>query len=114
NVLKKYIELPPTLPGAPGMFRCSERGLMADLFGRAGFKNIGEEEMKGKVDFIDADTYWRNRTEVSESVSAVLNNTDDATVAAIKNDVFAIINANSINGRALLDYSVRIIYGEKP
>jgi ubiquinone/menaquinone biosynthesis C-methylase UbiE len=114
SAVNKYIEPQPTLPGAPGMFRCAKHGLMTSIFEQAGFSNIGEKEMTGKVDFIDADTYWRNRTELSESLVATLSNADDATIAAIKNDVYALIKANSINGRALLDYGVNIIYGEKP
>jgi hypothetical protein len=42
-----------------------------------------------------------------------LDKADENTIAAIKNDVYAAINANSINGRALLDFGVNIIYGEK-
>jgi hypothetical protein len=87
---------------------------MAGIFEKAGFGHVGEEEMAGKVDFVDADTYWRHRTEVSESVIAALSNADDATIETIKNEVSAIIKANSVNGRALLDYGVHIIYGEKP
>jgi len=114
SVVNKYVELPLALPGAPGMFRCAEPGVMTDIFGKAGFKNACEKEMTDKVDFIDADTYWRNRTELSESLIAALKNTDDATIAAIKNDVYSIINAKSIGGRTLLDFGVNIIYGEKP
>ncbi len=114
SVVNKYIEPSPSLPGAPGMFRCAKHGLMTDIFRRAGFEHTGEQEMTGKVDFIDADTYWRNRTELSETLIAALNNVDDATIAAIKDDVYALINANSIDGRALLDFGVNIVYGEKP
>jgi ubiquinone/menaquinone biosynthesis C-methylase UbiE len=114
DVLKKYVELPTALPGAPGMFRCAKPGLMTGILEQAGFEHVGEEEMTGKADFIDADTYWHNRIEISESVIAALRNVDDMTIAAIKNEVCTIINANSIDGRALLDYGVNIIYGEKP
>jgi predicted SAM-dependent methyltransferase len=114
SVLNKYIKPQPTPPRAPGMFRCATHGLMTDIFAQAGFKNVGEREMTGKVDFVDADTYWRNRTELSESLMASLKDTDDATITAIKNDVYAIINAKSVDGRALLDYGVDIIYGGKP
>lgn len=95
------------------MFRCAKPGLMADIFAKAGFNHVGEQEMTGRVDFIDADTYWQNRMDLSDSVIAALAKVDDATIAAIKNDVYAVINANSVNGRALLDYGVNIIWGEK-
>jgi len=113
NVINKYIKLPSPSPGVPGMFRCAQPGLMTNVFAQAGFKHIGEQEIAGKVDFVDADTYWQNRMDLSESVIAMLNKADATIIAAIKNDVYSIINANSINGRALLDYSANIIYGEK-
>ena len=113
GVINKYIEMPTLPPGAPGMFRCSKRGLMADIFAQAGFKQVGEQEMTGKVDFIDADTYWTNRVELSETIIAALAKADEATITAIKNDVYALINANSTHGRALLDFGANIIYGEK-
>ena len=114
NVMNKYIEMPTPPRGAPGMFRCSSPGLMADIFAQAGFKHIGEQEMTGKVDFIDANTYWENRTDISESIIVALAKADEATIAAIKKDVYAVISTNSINGRALLDYGVNIVYCEKP
>ncbi|MDB5142641.1 MAG: methyltransferase protein [Mucilaginibacter sp.] len=113
NVINKYIKLPPPSPGVPGMFRCAQPGLMTNVFAQAGFKHVGEQEIAGKVDFVDANTYWQNRMDLSESVIAMLNKADATTIAAIKNDVYAMIDANSINGRALLDYSANIIYGEK-
>jgi ubiquinone/menaquinone biosynthesis C-methylase UbiE len=114
GIVNKYIKQPPAMPDAPGMFRCANPGLVTNIFELAGFKNVDANEMTGKVDFIDADTYWANRTELSEAVIAMLDNADAAAIAAIKNDVYAIINENSINGRALLDYGANIIYGEKP
>jgi ubiquinone/menaquinone biosynthesis C-methylase UbiE len=111
--INKYIELPQQPPDAPGMFRCSKPGLMTGIFAQAGFKHIGEQEITGKVDFIDADTYWQNRMDLSESLVAVLAKVDEATIAAIKNDVYATINANSINSSVLLDFGATIIYGEK-
>jgi len=113
GVMSKYIETSPQAPDAPGMFRCSEPGVMIDIFAQAGFKNTRNQELNGQVDFINADTYWRNRTELSETLVAALAKLDEATITAIKNEVYAIINANSVNGSALLDWGVNIIYAEK-
>jgi hypothetical protein len=86
---------------------------MANVFGQAGFKQVREQEIAGKVDFIDADTYWKNRMELSETTIAALAKVDERTIAAIKNDVYAIVNASSINGHALLNWGVNIVYAEK-
>ena len=113
GVIKKYVELPPPPAGAPGMFRCAKPGLISDIFGQAGFKYITEQGMTGKVDFQDADTYWENMMDVGAPVIAVMDKSDDATKAAIKKDVYDLINANITNGRAMLDFGATIIYGEK-
>ncbi len=113
GVLKKHIELPPPVPGAPGMFRCANKGLMADIFERSGFENITEDHITGKADYIDADNYWQNMSDMAAPVIAVMDTADEATKMAIKNDVYDLINANSTNGRALLDFGAIIIYGEK-
>jgi len=38
---------------------------------------------------------------------------DEATKTTIKNEVYATIDANRVNGCALLDWGVNIIYAEK-
>ena len=113
GLLKKHIELPPPVPGAPGMFRCAKPGLIADIFERSGFKNITVEHITGKVDYTNADNYWQNMMDVAAPVIAVMDKADDATKAAIKNDVYEMINANSTNGRPLLDFGAIVIYGDK-
>jgi len=45
--IKKYIETPTPPEGAPGIFRCSEIGLIAELFKQAGLMNIVEKEVSG-------------------------------------------------------------------
>jgi ubiquinone/menaquinone biosynthesis C-methylase UbiE len=113
GILKKHMELPPPVPGAPGMFRCAKPGLIADIFERSGFKNINVQYITGKVDYTNADNYWQNMTDVAAPVIAVMDKADEVTKAAIKNDVYAMINSNSVNGRPLLDFGAIVIYGEK-
>jgi ubiquinone/menaquinone biosynthesis C-methylase UbiE len=113
GVINKYIELPPPVPGAPGMFRCARPGIMAEVFSQAGFKHIAEQSVTGKADYIDADTYWQIMMDVAAPVVAIMDKADEATKTAIKNDVYDIINANSTDGCALLDFGANIIYGEK-
>jgi ubiquinone/menaquinone biosynthesis C-methylase UbiE len=113
EIINKYIDTPPPVPGAPGIFRCAKPGLIADIFAQAGFKNITEQSITGKGDFADADTYWKNMMDVSAPVVAVMDKSDDATKEAIKNDVYNLINTKSKDGRALLDFGATIIYGEK-
>jgi ubiquinone/menaquinone biosynthesis C-methylase UbiE len=114
GIIKKYVEVPPPPPGAPGMFRCAQPRFITDIFAKAGFKNITEKSIKGKGDYKDADTYWTHMLDCAAPVIAVMEKSDEATKAAIKHDVYELINANITNGHALLDFGATIIYGEKP
>ena len=113
GVIKKYVEIPPPPPGAPGMFRCAQPGLIADIFAKSGFGNLTEKSVRGKGDYHDADTYWEHMVDCAAPVIALMEKSDEATKAAIKHDVYELINANLTNGRALLDFGATIIYGEK-
>jgi len=95
------------------MFRCASKGMITDIFLNSGFKNVAEETITGKADFVDADTYWRNMIEIAAPVVAALDKADEATTIRIKAEVYSLINANSIEGRALLSFGSNIIYGEK-
>jgi len=49
GTISSNMELPAPPPGAPGMFRCAKDQLIADLFTEAGFKNVTQEEVAGKL-----------------------------------------------------------------
>jgi len=113
GVIRKYVDVPPPPPGAPGMFRCAKPGLMAEIFEASGFKNITEQSIKGKGNYVDAHTYWTHMMDCAAPVIALMDKSDEATKQAIKKDVYELINSNSTNGQALLDFGATIIYAEK-
>ena len=113
KVLSKHFEIPRPPAGAPGMFRCATPGLMKQLFENAGFENVKEETIFGTVDFETAENYWLNRTEMSESVVALLSKTTEETRNKIKADLLAECNGRLTNGRLIMNWSSLIILGEK-
>ena len=92
KVLSKHIEVSKPSADAPGMFRCAKPGLITQLFENAGFKNVKEETISGKIDFETAENYWLNRTEISESTISALNKADEATRKKIKDELVADCN----------------------
>ena len=113
KVLSNYIEIPQSPPDAPGMFRCAKPGLVKQLFENAGFKNVKEETVSGKIDFETPENYWLNRTEMSESTISLLNKADEATRKKIKDELLAVCNSKLKNGRLIFNYSSLIISAEK-
>ena len=57
GAIAKNMQLTPPTPGAPGMFRCAQKGLVADLFKQAGLKNISEIEVAGKLNTGTSENY---------------------------------------------------------
>ncbi len=113
KVLSKHIELPQTAEDAPGMFRCAKPELMKKLFENAGFKNVKEETVSGKIDFGTPENYWLNRTEMSESTVSAISKIDDATRKKIKDELIAECNKKLTNGKLILDYGALVISAEK-
>src|SRR5579863_544545 len=113
KVLLRHIDIPRPPVNAPGMFRCATSGLMKQLFEDAGFKNVNEETISGKVDFGTAENYWLNRTEMSEPVVNLLSKTNEEIRKQIKADLLAECNGRLTNGRLIMNCSSLIISAEK-
>jgi ubiquinone/menaquinone biosynthesis C-methylase UbiE len=113
QVLSNHIEIPQPSLDAPGMFRCAKPGLIKQLFANAGFRNVKEETVSGKVDFGTAENYWLNRTEMSESTISLLNKADEATRKKIKDELLANCNSKLTNGKLIMHYASLIISAEK-
>lgn len=113
GIINKNMQLPPQPPGSPGMFRCAKPGFMAELFTKAGLKNVGEKEITGKLEAKTADNYWNYMTEVAAPIVAALSKADDAMKATIKSEVYEGLHKKYKEGEVLIDSSALIIYGEK-
>jgi len=113
SVIGKNMQLPSPPPGAPGMFRCAESGLIQNLFQQAGFKNTSETEVNGKLKCGTTDVYWNLMTEVAAPVVAALTKADDVTKEKIKREVYQVITERYPDGNIRIDSSALVIYGEK-
>jgi hypothetical protein len=87
GVISRNMELAPPPPGAPGMFRCGNPGLMKGILEKAGFNNIEEQEINKKIIYENADHMWTMMNEVAAPVVAALSKADEAVKEKIKNEV---------------------------
>lgn len=113
GTINQNIELPPPLPGAPGMFRCSKAGFMSDLFSQAGLKNISENEVTGKLNCLTTDIYWNSMNDIAAPVVAALSKANEETKEKIKAEVYSLVNQKYLNKPVIIDSSALVIYGEK-
>ncbi|MFT3702718.1 MAG: class I SAM-dependent methyltransferase [Agriterribacter sp.] len=111
--LNKHFQMPQPPPGAPSMFRCAGTGFIADIFKKAGLKNIEEKEVNGVMHIDNAETYWNFHNDVSAPVVGALGKADDATKTKIKAEVFETLKSKYPDGNIQMEFSTLVIYGEK-
>lgn len=111
--INRNMQLTPSHPEAPGIFRCAKSGLMTGILNQAGFKNISEKEVDCKLKCGKADIYWQIMTEIAAPVVAALSKADDAMKEKIKEEVYKLVNEKYTNGNVIMDGCSILIYGEK-
>ena len=112
GTINKNIELPPPVPGAPGMFRCAKPGLMKEIFEKAGFKNVSVKEVPTKLNSGTSETYWNMMTEVAAPVVAALGKADENTRQKIKTEVLSQIE-EKYPGNVAVDGAAMVISAVK-
>ena len=105
------LQLKPPAPGAPGIFRCAEQGLMAGLFAKAGLKNITQKEVAGKLKCDTIDLYWRFITETSSPVA--FSKADDPLKEKIKEEILGKVKQKYPEGNIAFDSNSIVISGIK-
>ena len=110
GVINKHIPPTPQPPGAPGMFRCAQPGLMKSILQNAGFTNVQEEEITGKNHYEDFADMWTQMNEVAAPVVGAMSKADDATQQKIKGELEQLVTPyQTTDGKLLLDFSALVI-----
>ena len=113
GTINKNMNLQPPPAGSPGIFRCAQDQLIADLFRQAGLQNVTQKTVKGKLKSNTAEVYWNVMTEVAAPIVAALSKADDAMKERIKQEVLQKVNDKFPDGKVQIESSSLIISGEK-
>lgn len=113
GTINRHMQLPATMPGAPGMFRCGAPGFLADLFRQVGLKNVTEKTITGHLNCGSNDNYWNFMDDVAAPVVGAMSKADADTRQRIKTDVFALVDQKYPGKQAALDYGALVVCGEK-
>lgn len=113
GTINRNMDLPAPPAGGPGMFRCAKDELIVDIFRQAGFKNVAQSEIIGKLKSGSIDTYWNMMTEIGAPIVAALSKADDNMQMKIKKEVYKLLSDKFPDGNVQIDCSSWIIYGVK-
>jgi SAM-dependent methyltransferase len=73
------VELPPTPPDAPSLFRCAAPSSIASVFSAGGMRDVAETDVHGSLEVASGEEYWSFMTEVAAPVVSGLAGVDGAT-----------------------------------
>lgn len=113
STINKNMNLPAPAPNTPGIFRCAEDGMLANLFTDVGFKNVLQVEVTSKLLCGTVDIFWTMMTEVAAPVVVALSNAEEEVKIKIKKEVYQLIQDKFPDGNVIIDASALVISGEK-
>ena len=113
GAIGKNMEMPAPPPGSPGMFRCAQPGLIADLLRKAGLRNVTETDVSGFVEYPSIENYWQMMNEVAAPVVAAMGKATGETKMKIKDDLTATLKDRLKTDGLALPFTSIIVKGEK-
>ncbi len=113
GIINSNMQIPPPPKGAPGMFRCAAPGFMKSILENSGFKNVREQEVKGKVHYENFAHYWQMMNEVAAPVVGALSKADDTMKLKIKNEVEQLSEKYKTDNGLELNYSAIVFSAVK-
>ncbi len=113
GIINKNMQITPSPPGAPSLFRCAQPGLVKSLLENAGFKNVKEQEINGKVRYESFDHFWTMTNEVAAPVAGAMSGADDDMRSKIKSEVKSFLDQYPGEEGIELEYCSLILSGDK-
>jgi ubiquinone/menaquinone biosynthesis C-methylase UbiE len=88
QVIARYVHLPATAPDAPGAFRYAQPGKLASLVAQAGAAAVSERVLGFHIEApIGRKDFWPLRSEMSETLRAVLPQLSPGQLRRARSDV---------------------------
>ncbi len=107
------VELPPTDPDGPNMFRCAAPGHVSDLYASAGLREIVEWDVNVELVTASPEQYWDVMSEHMSLAMAALESVDEEARQRIRAMVIAEARDYVIDGRVAIPGVARCILGTK-
>jgi ubiquinone/menaquinone biosynthesis C-methylase UbiE len=113
GAIKRHVVMQPTLPGAPGMFRCAPVGFIKSLFEEAGLVGDVETEITGTMNCCSTEEYWSFMVDVVPPVVAAINNSHETIQKKIKHDLYSFLEAKIPGERKDVGFGARLFSAKK-
>ena len=87
QTVAERLSLPMPPPDSPGIFRCAQPGMTAQLLTNTGLSSVLEREVNGEAAFESPEMYWDIFADIAGPVMQALNNEPEAVVNEVREAV---------------------------
>ena len=113
GAIKDHLDVPTPPPGAPGMFRVAQPGLLAGILAHAGFDVIEEREILDTWTLASREQYWEFMNDVVPPVVAVFQDAPQETIDKIRQQVFSWLDEHLPGTEKPLPTGARLLVARK-
>lgn len=113
GTIARHVDMPPPPSGAPGLFRCAPKAMMAEAFRQAGLRDVAEEEVSTLMVHDTPERYWEFMTEIAAPVVAGLSKADAAAAETIRSEVMELAQKSVVDGKVQLLSTATVIVGTR-
>ncbi len=113
GIIHKNIELPAPPPGSPGMFRCSQPGLVRDIFKNAGLSGVSETEIHSRMKSRSTEHYREMMNDIGAPIVSAMSKADESVRKKIKEEVMEEVSKKITGDEVVIDASALVISAQK-
>ena len=114
TAVKQVIDLPPTDPMAPGIFRLAQPGDFAGMLERAGLIDITDQEFLGEWSYGSTDEYYTSLMEIAAPVQNLMTTLSEAQRQEVRRLIIKAASQFQRGVRITFPIAVRMVAGRKP
>ncbi|MFO0701966.1 MAG: methyltransferase domain-containing protein [Nitrospira sp.] len=114
DIIKQFIEIPPSDPSAPGIFRLAKPGDLAGMMQQAGLVDISEQEFLGDVRFSAAEEYFSSLMDIAAPIQNLWAKLTTEQQAEARARIVQTAGQYRKGSVVALPIAVRMVAGRKP
>lgn len=114
DVLRQLIELPPSDPTAPGIFRLAQPGELSGMFRQAGLIDVTDDEFLAEWTYRSGEEYYRSLIDIAAPLQNLFAKLSPAQRVEAERRIIRAVNGYRREDTILLPIAVRLVAGRKP
>jgi enediyne biosynthesis protein CalE5 len=114
EAIMRVIELPPSDPTAPGIFRLAKPGDLAGMMQQDGLIDVTEQEFFAEWSYASADEYYTSLMDIAAPVQNLMAKLSATQIQEVKRLILAAVTQYQRGNRITFPLAVRMVAARKP